>query len=311
MTTDGARSTGQKRPTSERHLRAVPAPDDLTTVLAAWTAAMRSQGISERTSTERVRFVGWVADYHQLDPVRMSPDDVVLVLGGPSERVWKPSTRVAYHRALRAWFRWLVDTDRWIDDPMRKMKAPRAPKGKPRPVSNAGLERMLATRMKRNTRAMILLGAYAGLRVMEIAKVHVDDIDLAEGNLHVAGKGGHERDIPLHEDLAAAADWMPARGWWFPAYKPNREFPVGGGHILSGSVSTVIGDVMTRAGVRGTPHCLRHWFATELLEQGADARTVQELLGHASLATTQIYTLVTDDRRQAAVARLPRVHRHR
>ena len=236
----------------------------------------------------------------------MSQDDVVLVLGGR----WKVSTRVAYHRALHAWFRWLVETDRWLEDPMDRMKAPKVPRSKPRPVTNTQLERILATRMKRNTRAMILLAAYAGLRVHEVAKVHVDDLDLAEGTLHVAGKGGHEREVPLHEDLAAAADWMPARGWWFPARKPNVAFPVGGGHILSRSVSSVIGNVMTRAGVRGTPHCLRHWFATELLEQGADARTVQ-LLGHASLATTQIYTLVTDERRQAAVHRLPRVDRDR
>lgn len=207
---------------------------------------------------------------------------------------------------LRSWFRWLRQSGHRDDDPLADLKAPRVPRRHPRPIATTHLEHLLSIRMKRRTRMMILLAAYEGLRVHEIAKMRPEHVDEAAGALFVVGKGGVERDLPLHEAVLDALVYMPRRGWWFPAYKPNELFPRGGGHILPRSVSTVISDTMARAGVPGSAHSLRHWFATALLTEGADTRTVQELLGHASLATTQIYTEVADTRRAEAVHRLPR-----
>jgi integrase/recombinase XerC len=90
----------------------------------------------------------------------------------------------------------------------------------------------------------------------------------------------------------------PKNGWWFPSYACSGE------HIRGQSVTQMISNVFRRAGVKPGAHRLRHWYATKLLEAGADLRTVQELMRHASVQSTQIYTQVTDQRRREAIDRL-------
>jgi integrase/recombinase XerD len=189
--------------------------------------------------------------------------------------------------------------DHRTDDPMVKLASPQYPDRVPRPVSDDGLLRLLTTPMHHRTRVMILLAALGGLRVAEIAQVRGEDVEISKPALHVEGKGKRHAWLPLHTLLVDAALTMPDRGWWFPA---NARRP---GHpVRSKSVSDIIGNAMRRAGTQGTPHGLRHWYGTTLLDDGADLRTVQELLRHRSLATTQIYTKVSDARRNAAVERL-------
>jgi integrase/recombinase XerD len=185
------------------------------------------------------------------------------------------------------------------DNPMVKVAAPRYPERTPRPVSDDDLIRLLLTRMHHRTRAMVMLAALAGLRVSEIARVRGEDIDVSAPRLFVVGKGGTRKWLPLHPLLVDMAFEMPRRGWWFPA---NSTRP--GDHIHAKSVSDIVGQAMRRAGARGTPHSLRHWTGTTLLEDGADLRTVQECLRHKSVATTQGYTKVSDVRRHEAINRL-------
>lgn len=284
----------------DRQLRQVATAGEL---LDSWASWMRAQSMAETTIANRAQNVARFAERLEIDPQWMSAEEVMRGLGA-----WiHPATKATYYYSLRAWFHWLQITGERDDSPMLNLPPPRVPKGRPRPISTAQLRRLLTQRMKRRTRAMVLLASCEGLRVHEVAKVRGEDFDLREGTLYVLGKGGVPRTLPLHDDVARIADWMPRRGFWFPTtYKPNRAFPDGKGHVLARSVSTIVGNVMTRADVPGTPHALRHWFATELLEQGVDLRTVQELLGHASLATTQIYTKVSGKRRDEAVERLPR-----
>jgi integrase/recombinase XerD len=149
---------------------------------------------------------------------------------------------------------------------------------------------------------MILLGYLHGLRAHEIAKVHSGDFDVEAGILTVVGKGGVERLLPIHAALALEIPSMPAHGYWFPA-RGGRE-----GHIHWKAVSDLMTKAKRRAGItekRKTGHSLRHAFGTQLVRSGADLRTTQELMGHASLATTQIYIEVDRDRMTAAAAALP------
>jgi integrase len=152
--------------------------------------------------------------------------------------------------------------------------------------------------MWNSTRLMIYLALLAGLRVHEIAKIRGEDIDFGSRLLWVKGKGKRLKSIPLHPVLLELASGMPAAGWWFPM----RGYP--SEHMLSKSVSDVIGRTMDRAGIYGTPHCLRHWYATTLFACGADALVVKELMRHVSMSSTIIYTRVPDDRRREAIATL-------
>lgn len=144
-------------------------------------------------------------------------------------------------------------------------------------------------------RAMLLLASRAGLRVAEIARFHGRDIDPYAGTLEVRGKGGTTYTIPAHPDILAHATRMPT-GYWFPSQR--------GEHIGGRVVSERMRLYMLRHGINATPHALRHTFATQLLEGGADLRVVQELMRHSSLTATAIYTAITDDRKREAILRL-------
>jgi site-specific recombinase XerD len=259
-----------------------------------WQVAARR---ADRTVTERIRVITLFTTESGCSPHTASPDDIIRWIGRHPE--WSDATAATYHSYLRAWFKWLCLMDHRADNPMIKVGAPRYPELMPRPVSDDGLIRLLKSRMHHRTRVMILLASLAGMRVHEIAKVRGVDVDVAARTIYVEGKGGTRSTLPLHPLLVEAAATMPSRGWWFPA---NSRRP--GQHIRSKGVSDIIGNAMRRAAVAGTPHKLRHWFGTTLLDDGADVRDVQTLLRHKLLTTTAIYLKVPDERRHAAINRL-------
>lgn len=274
--------------------------DELMTMeplVEEWMLWQLSGRLAPVTVGERVRVIAQFAGEMNISPAWAQPIDIVKWLGRHTE--WSGSTAATYNSYLRAWFGWLAVMDYRTDNPMVKVANPRYPDRVPRPVSDDDLIRLLATPMHHRTRVMIMLAALAGLRVAEIARVRGEDIDIAAPRLFVLGKGGSRHWLPLHPLLVGAALTLPERGWWFPA---NSRRP--GDHIHSKSVSDIIGQAMRRAGARGTPHSLRHWNGTTLLDDGADLRTVQELLRHKQLNTTAIYTKIPDARRHDAVNRL-------
>jgi integrase/recombinase XerD len=140
----------------------------------------------------------------------------------------------------------------------------------------------------------------AGLRVTELVGLDVDDLEMEEGNVRVLGKGSKERDVPFGRYARAALAAYLTRGRPSLATARSRSalfLNQKGGRLSRQGCAKILAAHVRRAGIgkRVTPHTLRHSFATHLLEGGADVRVVQELLGHASVATTQIYTLVTKE----------------
>jgi integrase/recombinase XerD len=147
-------------------------------------------------------------------------------------------------------------------------------------------------------RAILELLYGSGLRISELTGLDVDDLDLEEGSVRVLGKGGKEREVPLGSFGRDAIGAYLTRGRPALASAITRGavfLNARGGRLSRQSCARLLGYHVRRAGLerRVTLHTLRHSFATHLLEGGADVRVVQELLGHASVATTQIYTLVT------------------
>lgn len=264
-------------------------------LLTSWRAHQFASSHSPRTVHDRITTVERIAAHWSVSPDTFTTDHIAMWLAAGE---WSDGTRGVYYSHVRAWSLWLVNCGHRPDDPTLPIKTPRRPRGTPHPVPREYLPLLLEGRMWNTTRAMILLAALAGLRVHEIARVRGEHIDLIGRSMRVRGKGGVVADIPLHPLLAAAASKMPKRGFWFPS-KTRAS-----GHVAGRSVGERIKAVMVRTGVPGSAHDLRHTFATQLVESGADLRTVQELLRHGSLATTQIYVRVADRKKAEAVGRL-------
>jgi site-specific recombinase XerD len=259
-------------------------------LVEAWQIWQYAKGLSKRTVDDRAAIVLRMADGVGSAPESVDTADLIawLAAGG-----WSPNTRWTYYTALNSWFVWLQRLEHRHDNPMIKIDSPRRRKGEPHPISDADLRRLLRTRMHRRTRAMITLAAFQGLRVHEIAKIKADHFNLAEQSMTVVGKGAVKAVLPLHRRVATLVYEMPAKGFWFPGSDQ--------GHQRRESISSTIKEVMLRAGVPGSAHSLRHWFGTALVEAGVDLRTVQVLLRHQNLATTEIYTRITDERRAKAI----------
>lgn len=210
---------------------------------------------------------------------------------------WRAGTVRTYFDALAAWFAFAAMVHYRDDNPLLVLPRPQSKRGTPRPISTAQLTQILQTVNRHRTRTMILLAAYQGLRVHEIAKIRGEHI--RHGSLDVNGKGDDDSLVPVHKLIAYEATFYPRIGFWFPSYD-NPMNPV-----TAKNVSRVISATMHRAGVDATAHKLRHWIATEMLEGGADISTVAEVLRHKNLSNVTIYAKVSDAKRRAAIDSLP------
>jgi site-specific recombinase XerD len=209
---------------------------------------------------------------------------------------WSTQTRATYRGAIVRFYRWATrDDDRWLDfDPSTGLRRPRVNRGVPRPATDDHVHACL-TRAGQPFRLHCVLAAYAGLRPIEIADL--DRGDVTEHNIAVRhGKGDKPAVIPTHPVVWAALRHLPAG----PVTRRRRGRPADARWVCAATA-----DHLHRLGLPVTLRNLRHWYATTLLERCHDLRVVQELMRHASVATTQVYTQVVDERRRAAVATLP------
>ncbi len=212
--------------------------------------------------------------------------------------------------AVRSFFRHLVLIGACAENPAADVGLPRRSRRLPRTLSPAEAERLVeaahgVTPRALRDRAMVELLYGAGLRVSEAVGLERNGVDLEERLVRSIGKGGKERIVPLGRSAADALRRYLSRGrpYLDKRHRPELFLNAKGGPLTRAGAFLILRRLGEKAGLDPTrihPHLLRHSFATHLLEGGADLRSVQEMLGHADLATTELYTHVTDRRRRDA-----------
>ena len=245
-----------------------------------------------------------------------SAADVRGYLGTLSEAGLKPSTQARRLSALRQLHRFLLDEDVRTDDPTSAIDAPKRGRPLPKVITEAQTQGLIdAAAALEGPEALRLLCIvellYAsGLRVSELVSLPLNAVTGEKRMLLVKGKGSKERLVPLG---APARDAIKAYLEVRPRFLPQLEraqrylFPSRGveGHLTRRRVGQLLQDLAVKAGVDPrslSPHVLRHAFASHLVAHGADLRSVQQLLGHADIATTQIYTHVQEERLKRLVS---------
>lgn len=260
------------------------------------------------------QFVEWAGE---MVPADVRHRDVRRFGAGLSADGMAPATVARKLASIRGLFDFLVRTEQVGQNPADLVTSPKREEKLPRVLSVEQvrdlLERIPArTPLELRDRAMLELAYSCGLRCEEIVNLDVDSLDFETEQLRVLGKGSKERQLPVGEPAQRALRRYAERGRHALARDPRERalFLSKNGRRLSNSdvtrrLALWVREAALAAGV--SPHALRHSFATHLLEGGADLRTIQELLGHASISTTQVYTRVDAARlRDAYAATHPR-----
>jgi len=297
-----------------------PAASDLS---PAWRRALvlsdsdlRRRGAAERTRRAYARdlgqFVTW-AVAAGLEPPAVDMRALRRYLAGLSEMGRAPTTVARKLASLRSLFATLREHGILLQSPADLLHGPKRPAHLPRVLTRAEAGALLdglpaASALELRDRALFELAYACGLRAEELVGLDRTSVDFEAEQLRVEGKGSRTRFLPVGEAALAAVAAYFERGR--PALATDDSPPAlllskSGRRLSTSDVRRRLHGWTARVGVAGdlSPHGLRHSFATHLLDGGADLRTIQELLGHASISTTQIYTRVESARLRSAYAR--------
>ncbi len=294
------------------------AADVLTRALGGYLAHLRvERGLSTNTLSayerDLGRYTSFLASRGVSDPERVTEADVAAFLeairtGADGGRPLVASSASRTVTAVRGWHRFLLAEGRTSTDPSAAVRPPQVGRRLPKALSVEEVQALLeATAADESAtglrdRALLELLYATGARISEAVGLVIDDLDRGSGCLRLFGKGRKERIVPvgrlawdaLDAYLVRGRPELAARGRGVPEVFLNTL----GRPLSRQSAWAVLRQAAARAGqedLHVSPHTLRHSFATHLLAGGADVRVVQEMLGHASVTTTQIYTRVTVD----------------
>ncbi len=270
----------------------------------ALLAARRAPRTVDAYRRDLRHFAAWLGG----EPSRADVEDLEHYLADLRAQGLAPATIARRAAALRAFYRHLTMLGARADNPGAELDLPRRTRRLPRTLSPGEAERLIeaaagtAPRALRD-RALVELLYGAGLRVSEAVGLERAAVDLEHRIVRALGKGSKERLVPIGREAAEALRRYLARGRPFldGRHRPELFLNARGGALTRAGAFLILRRLAEKAGLepgRVHPHLLRHSFATHLLEGGADLRSVQEMLGHADLATTELYTHVSDRRRR-------------
>ena len=279
-------------------------PQTLAESVAAFRLEQRARGVSRHTLMAQDGDLGKLLAHAagnawgRWDVPPRTLRRFALELG---ERGLDPASQARILSTVRSFYRWLFETQRIEADPASGLRNPKLPRRLPAFLTegeSAALLDLTATDFLTARLGCLLELLYAaGLRVSELTGLDLQDLLMEQRTLRVLGKGSKERLVPFHEKAAAVLqDYLARRREWIAARNlpptPALFLNQRGGRLTPTSVRTFLAAALEKAALRArvSPHALRHSFATHLLSHGMDLRAIQELLGHASLSTTQRYT---------------------
>ena len=278
---------------------------------------LNTKGAAERTrrayGVDLGQFAEW-ASGRGLGPADVGHRDVRRYASGLSAQGSAPATVARKLASLRSLFDFLVRTERLPQNPANLVAGPKRGSSLPKVLTREQMESLLSriparTELEMRDRAMLELAYACGLRCEEIVNLDMGSVDFDSEQLRVRGKGNKERMLPMGELAQKSLERWLQRGR--PALVGHASEPAlfvskTGKRLSNSDVTRRLSLWVKNAAlaVGASPHALRHSFATHLLEGGADLRSIQELLGHSSISTTQIYTRVDPSRlrRQYATA---------
>lgn len=265
------------------------------------------------------RYVDFLTARGINDPGAIDADLVVLFMGHLASEGLSERSAARTASSIRSFHAFLLREGISESLPTGRLESPRFPRRLPRVLNVAQVESLLETPVASDARgardrAMLETLYATGMRISELTGLNVPDLDLHEREVRVYGKGGKERIVPLGSQAESALEYYLQ--WGRPKLlKSGGEKALflnhRGGRLTRQGAWKIILGYAEKAGLTGlmTPHTLRHSFATHMLENGADLRSIQELLGHASISTTQIYTHVSRDQlRDIYLKAHPRAH---
>jgi|SRR6185312_3561760 len=259
------------------------------------------RGLSARTvssyGSDVGAFLAW-AKGKKIEPREANKSVLDDFLWDEKERGLAATSLFRKVEALKSFFAYQAIEGRLPENPAENLKGPRTPKRLPKYLSKSDAARLLAAPNGSNyedvrERALLEVLYAAGLRVSELLGLKPEAVNLQEGWVRVVGKGAKERMVPIHSRAVAALKvYLGERERRFKTPGPELFLGRSGKGLSRVQFWRVLRELGRRAGLKTPlhPHLLRHTFATHLLEGGADLRSVQEMLGHADLSTTQIYT---------------------
>lgn len=263
-------------------------------------------------ATDLARYLEW-AQRTGMDPITLTHRQMRLYLAELDRAGYARRTVARRLSAVRSLFAYLVAEDITPSDPSSVLATPKVPSRLPRIVPTNELPSLLdapdpETASGLRDRAILEILYATGARVSEVSGLRLEDLDLAQGQITVMGKGSKERLVPLHRvAVSRLADYLTnGRPRLGTGATTNSVFLSTRGRPLSAdAIRRIFKRWLSAAGIASSlsPHSMRHTFATHMVENGADLRTIQELLGHVALSTTQIYT-------HMSMKRLQDVHRN-
>lgn len=237
-----------------------------------------------------------------IQPDHVTDEDIRAYLHRLDRNGEKASSLARKLAAIRSFYRFLMREGSVRKNPAEDIRSPKLPKALPRVLTKDDAGALMEfpdgrSPLSLRDRALLETLYSTGARVSEAVGINVGDLDQAEGLVHLRGKGGKERVVPIG-DVAARAI-REYRSALEPAVEGRPAAPLfmnhRGGRLTTRSVARIVARYSGRlTGGTISPHALRHSFATHLLDEGADLRSIQEMLGHASLSTTQKYTHLAD-----------------